>query len=585
MVRAHDGFWDNMGGLHNATPACDGKRRRDWAGRLGPGKEKNLLMLFSIRRCLCWPLAVVLLAIVAPVRVTPLLRAQASPIQTEASVSGSPARASSLSVNARLVVLDVVVTDNSGRPVDGLTVKDFQVFEDDRQQRIRSLEPPSAHALPPSSNAEGASAVFDPAQPASFGRSPVNILVLDQLNTHFADSSFARRCLHDYLAAQPALLPQPATLLSVYDNHFKLQQPFTRDRDALLRALAAAPAEYAWKLEINGKSEYGPVERLDQSLRALEEMAQSYARIPGRKNLIWVGGGFPTIDPSTIDRDDAQEVKDTLQHITDLLLDTHITLYAIDPSSSAAGVTEITGSTQLQFAEAAGDALFGNFDPFNASDDFDRLGPMTGGRVIRGRNDIAQQIAASVDLGANFYTLSYTPSSASQAAAQYRKVRVVCLRPGLTAATRSGYYPGQTQQQKSAATAAYDLTTAAQSAVPLNGLHVAVEPNVSAGASANDYHVRVAVDALTWRPLDDGGATASIYIMAVSLNARNKMLGHTLHGMKANAKPGVDLHDPARMADFAFTAVPSRGSARLRFIVRDSASGRMGSVDLPLPRR
>jgi hypothetical protein len=63
------------------------------------------------------------------------------------------------------------------------------------------------------------------------------------------------------------------------------------------------------------------------------------------------------------------------------------------------------------------------------------------------------------------------------------------------------------------------------------------------------------------------------------------MLGHTLHGMKANAKPGVDLHDPARMADFAFTAVPSRGSARLRFIVRDSASGRMGSVDLPLPRR
>ena len=72
--------------------------------------------------------------------------------------------------------------------------------------------------------------------------------------------------------------------------------------------------------------------------------------------------------------------------------------------------------------------------------------------------------------------------------------------------------------------------------------------------------------------------------MAVSLNAKGKMLGHTLHGMTANAKPGVDLHDPAKMADFAFTTSPVRGAATLRFIVRDSATGRMGSIDLPLLR-
>jgi len=484
-------------------------------------------------------------------------------------------------VNARLVVLDVVVTDKAGKPVDGLTAKDFQVFEDGKQQRIRSLEAPSAHALPAASVAEGVSAVFDPAQPASFGRSPVNVLVLDQLNTHFADSSFARRCLHDYLASQPALLAEPTTLLSVYDNQFKLLQGFTRDRDALQRALAAAPPEYAWKLEVNGKAEYGPVERLDQSLRALEDIAQSYARIPGRKNLIWVGGGFPTLDPTTIDRGDAQEVKDTLQHVTDVLLDTRVTLYAVDPSSSAAGMTEITDSSQLEFAEMAGDALSGNFDPFGATDDFDRLGPVTGGRVVRGKNDIAQQIASSVDLGGSFYTIAYTPSSASETAAQYRKIRVVCLRPGLTATTRGGYYSGQTQQEKSAATASYDLTTAAESTVPLNGVGVTVEVN----GQPNSYLVRAKVANLTWKTRDDGGATASVYIMAVSLNAKNKMVGHTLRGMTANAKAGVDVHDAAKMADFAFTAAPSPGAATLRFIVRDSATGRMGSVDLPLGKR
>jgi VWFA-related protein len=134
-------------------------------------------------------------------------------------------------------VLDVVVTDKTGKPVEGLTANDFQIFEDGKPQRIRSIDPPSAHVLPAASVAAGISAVFDPAQPASFGHSPVDILVFDQLNTHFADSSFARRCLHDYLAGQPALLAQPTTLLTVYDNHFKLLQGFhTRPRRPLARS-------------------------------------------------------------------------------------------------------------------------------------------------------------------------------------------------------------------------------------------------------------------------------------------------------------------------------------------------------------
>lgn len=504
--------------------------------------------------------------------------------QTQTTTSLTAPASLALTVNVRLVVLDIVVTDQAGKPVDGLTARDFQIFEDDKPQRIRSVELPSAHILPPAMIAAGTSAVFDPAQPASFGRSPADILVLDQLNTHFADSSFARRSLHDYLARQSALLPQPTTLLSVGDNRFKQLQPFTRDRDALLRALAAAPTEYAWTLEVNGMADHGPIERLDQSLRALEEIAQSYARIPGRKNLIWVGGGFPSLDPESIDGDDLQEVKDTLQHVTDVLLDTRVTLYAVDPTSLALGMTEITDASQMAFVLAAGDSLASNSDPFNSSDDFDQLGPVTGGRVVRGRNDIAEQIASSVDLGNRFYTLSYTPSSTSDAAAAYRKIRVVCLRPGLTATTRSGYYSGQTQQEKSAATAAYDLTTAAQGTIPLNGVRVTVEPDNSPNAPPATYIIHAGVANLTWKPRTDGSATASVYIMAVSLNAKNQMLAHTLRGMTASAKPGADLRDAARTADFHFTAPPAPKSTTLRFIVRDSATGRMGSVELPLAK-
>jgi VWFA-related protein len=494
--------------------------------------------------------------------------------------SGALSGPSSIKVNARLVVLDVVVTDTAGKPVDGLNAKDFQVFEDGRLQLVRSVEPPSAHTLPPASDAGGTSFVFDPAQPASFGHSPVDVLVLDQLNTHFADSSFARRSLRDYLSAQPALLPRPTSLLSLYEKGFRPIQGFSRDRDLLLRSLAATPTEYAWKLELTGRSGHGPIDRLDLSLRALEEIAQTYSSIPSRKNLIWVGGGFPTLDPTSIAGKDMQEVKDTLQHVTDVLLDSRITLYAVDPSSSAAGMNEIVDVSQQAFVDAGGDALGGATDPFSASEDFDKLGQVTGGRIVRDVNDVAHQITSSVDLGANFYTISYTPSSTSDDAARYRKIHVVCLRPGLTASTRTGYYPGATMAVTSSAAAAYDLTTALDSPMPLNGLPVTVERDLAVGAPPGAYIIHTAASGLSWRPNADGSEVASVYILSASINAKNKMLGHTLHGMTATAKPGADLRDGSVTADFHFVAPTSPRPATLRFIVRDSTTGHMGSVDL-----
>jgi VWFA-related protein len=482
------------------------------------------------------------------------------------------------------VVLDVVVTDKSGKPVDGLTQDDFQVFEDSQMQRIRSLEPPTIHTLPEATIAEGANAVFDPAKPASFGHSPVTILVLDQLNTHFADSSFARRALHDYLVKQPPVLAQPATLLSVYDNHFKLLQGFTLDRDLLLKTLATVPTKYAWELETTGGAEHGPIDRLDQSLRALEGIAQSYAAIPGRKNLVWVGGGFPSLDPQTLDDDLAEIVRNTMQHVTDVLLNTRVTVYAVDPTSNAAGMTEITDLSQQAFADAAGETMTRGAGPFDTSEDFDKLGPVTGGRVVHGRNDIAALIGSSVDLGASFYTLSYSPTSTSETDVKYRKIKVICLRPGLTVTTRTGYYPGHAQQESSENAAAYDLTTAAEGPLPLNGLQLSVEHDPSINAAPDAYIVRVAASGLTWKPKDDGSSGSSVYILSVSFNAKNKMLGHTLEGMLASAKPGVDLHDPARMAEFTFTATPAPKATGMRFIVRDSTTGRMGSVDIPVKK-
>ena len=53
-----------------------------------------------------------------------------------------------LHVTTREVVLDVVVTDHNGKPIDNLQQKDFKVFENNVEQKIRSFTPPSAHVPP-----------------------------------------------------------------------------------------------------------------------------------------------------------------------------------------------------------------------------------------------------------------------------------------------------------------------------------------------------------------------------------------------------------------------------------------------------
>src|SRR5580698_1981094 len=88
----------------------------------------------------------------------------------------------SLQVQSRLVVLDVVVTDRAGAIRDDLKAEDFHISEDGIVQKIVNFEIPSAHIIP-AKNPIFSTADLDKRAP----QSPVNIVVLDELNTTFQD--------------------------------------------------------------------------------------------------------------------------------------------------------------------------------------------------------------------------------------------------------------------------------------------------------------------------------------------------------------------------------------------------------------
>jgi hypothetical protein len=112
-------------------------------------------------------------------------------IAQEARPATSESVPFTLQVSSREVILDVVVTDCSANLHNDLARDDFHITEDGGAQRIDGFEPPSAHMIPAASVTIRSTADLE----SRASQSPVNIIVLDELNTSFQDMAFARYAL------------------------------------------------------------------------------------------------------------------------------------------------------------------------------------------------------------------------------------------------------------------------------------------------------------------------------------------------------------------------------------------------------
>jgi VWFA-related protein len=509
-------------------------------------------------------------AVIASLVGGPIAGAQASATapQTVAPQANIP----TLKVTARLVVLDVVVTDKAGNLVPGLSAKDFTIYEDKTPQKIRSFEGPQLHVLPPGVE------INSTADLAKAPNAPVSVLVLDELNTRFSDMSFARQSLEKYLKAQPAVLTQPTTLLVVSNTKFVVLHDYTLDRQALLTALDKHFPEYPWRMMNSGKGGPGAAERLAMSLGSLEQIAQATSGHPGRKNIVWVGPGFPAINTAESTDKEAAAIAGAMTHIINVMRDARITLTTIDPTIASSGTVLIETPDDLDAAENDNGS-----DPFAGDASFQLLAPATGGRVYASRNDVDAEIGESILDGNNYYTLSYAPTNHDDVAQPYRRIGIKMNVPGLTATTRNGYYT-QTSAPPPMATSAdvkqamnklaFDLGSAANSTMAYTGLPVAAHRLSDLPAA---FGVSVETKALDFEQKADGVPQAEVTVMVASFNRDNKMIAHQIQEMQARQKPGTE---PASTTEFRIPVTIPGGTTRVRVIVRDTVTGKMGTADL-----
>ncbi len=485
------------------------------------------------------------------------------------SVFGARARAQTASmpeptfrVSSSLVYLDITVLDKSGQPVvSGLTQDDFAITEDKKPQRIFSFEPPQVHRVSSGDNPNG--------------KPPITILVLDLLNSSFADFAFIRYSMRQFLMTQPLQLAAPTEMMVVGNQSLEMVQGFTHSREDLLAALNHLPPAVPFK-EMDGMFFW---DRFAQSIDALQQIALQNKGVPGRKNVVWVGHGGPNIELIGPDfsGEDIQNLKQYVHDTTNMLVDSRITLYVIYPG--------LKMHRDMTISMMDSDVDIGDSDPFSGEINFGVFANETGGQLFFNRNDVDKMIGQSELLGSEYYTLTYQPQERDDNG-KFRRIRVTVREPGLRVVTKAGYFAPQKYQvddprQQHMA----NLSEAVQASIPFKALDVSVAGIVRhPDTNTAQFTILLHADNLHWLLDDSGRNAAGLIAAAVSLDKNRDMLASKMwEGSVSPRNPQIAdrIEDVSNVqAKLLITVRIPRKTQSVRIVVETELGGRLGTADV-----
>lgn len=507
--------------------------------------------------------AVLLAVSSAPLVAAPVIAAQGlaaqSPTRSSAPSSQASPAVPTIRITSRLVFLDVTVIDKSGHPVvSGLTQDDFSITEDKKPQRIFSFEPPEVHTLDPHAAAAN-----------SDGNAPRMILVLDFLNSRFQDFAYIRDEVRHFLNAQPRQLPFPTELMVVGNESLEMLANYTRDREELLDAVAHLPTALPYKV-MQGSFW---VERLAQSIDALQQIALQSKGVAGRKNIVWIGRGMPSLNPVVFPEPETVIIQQYLHVTTNLLVNSRISLFVLYP-----GLHVYPRSGLYTEMESYSD--LGDDDPFMQGINFGVLTNETGGKLFYGRNDINREMRQAETLGSEYYTLTYQPQ-AGKDDGRFRRIRVTLRDPKLQALTKTGYFgPDRNAAANPRQETNFNLVEAAQSTIPMKALSLSIGSLVRHPDSRTvSFNLNVLGRNLGWLATTNGNYAARLHVAAVSLDGD----GHILTSKVETVNITGSAPDPAQFAGVA-SVVPfrlriPRKFESLRVVAEAENGGRIGAVE------
>jgi VWFA-related protein len=467
-----------------------------------------------------------------------------------------------LRATTRLVVLDVVVTGKSGKPAPNLTKDDFTILEDGKPQAIASFERPQEHRYTLSASGP------TPGNPRGESVSPaLTILVIDTLNTQILDQAYAREMVTKFLQTHGPKLPQPTALMLISDTRLELLHDYTQDAAALHAALKNRHAELPFRLGANDLA-LGETERLLDTLTCLEQIAAANMNFAGRKNVIWIGQGFPALHTSNAitqtgsapDTEFQRRLISLVSRTANEMWDARLAIYTIDPrglQNHSPGVLDDPSGQRV----------------------FESVATESGGKMFFNRNDVDVAVNESVNDGASYYTLSYYPANRDWNG-KLRNLKVTLAAPGLVARTRTGYYATPDAAPTDPKIDA-EITEAVKNPLTYRGLGLSVSYKVLPG-NPRTARFAVAVNRhdLGWDTTPNGDRRCQIMLDAMSVSGKELIAKNEVKALQGIVEAKKFDKQMDKPMIFTFTGDLPPNAVRLRIVVRDSKTGNIGSANL-----
>jgi VWFA-related protein len=469
----------------------------------------------------------------------------------------------------RLVQVDVIVRDKNG-PTVGLNQDDFTVLDNGKPQKIAVFAVKGSQSSQQSAIPLPAGTVSNRVNRNGQEAASSTVLLIDRVNTPVEDQPYANQKIVKFLDARRS---QDRIGIYTYGGGLRVVQDLTDDPERLSRAVNSlrprdarkrtldVPGEFEKReAEMSGQGraldEYKSFDVRDRAFgvkHVLEAIALHLAPVPGRKNLIWVTGGFPL---RTRDESFEQDMKEAARALNDA----NVALYAVDAR----------GLVYAEFGKPGG-LTIPHLDTMND------LAGHTGGKAFYGSNGLEDSIQAAVEDSELIYTLGFYPSQESQEAG-WHSLKVSVDRRGVTARYRQNYFASKVFADADRRPTLDQLLHQTLDAAEI-GLRAETMPdqtrpgsyNVRAIADLHDVHLEHQ-DA-GWV----GAVQMSFYLEgAKSAHQVTRKLEIPEDKLAAALEQGIVIGASVSLAG---------PTGELRVVVRDAATGAGGSVRIPLRRK